>query len=184
MGFAISCQVNYQRTVRNGGRKKKKRAKMPMELHIMLPQDQHPRLMQYLRQNAGDPDQMISMKNTVYVEEIGDTVGGRLLRLNNVECRCGESLRMQMISACMTLDSIVQYVSVGSKLNSENEGHIKDCHGQGNQERRDDHNFSEIQEDLTVGGDRSGDPYRPCQSASSAAYTQFPHPLPCDTHRP
>ena len=30
---------------------------------------------------------MISMKNSVYVEVFGDTAGGRLLRLNNVQWR-------------------------------------------------------------------------------------------------
>ena len=53
----------------------------------------------------------------------GDTAGGRLLRLNNVEWRRGEKLRMQMIPARMSLDSIVQYVSVELKLNSNNEAH-------------------------------------------------------------
>ena len=80
-----------------------------------------------------------------------------MLRLNNVEWRRGEKLRMQMIPARMSLDSKVQYVSVELKPNSENEAHIKVCHGQGNRERRDDRNYRAIQEDPTVGGDQSQD---------------------------
>ena len=101
---------------------------------------------------------MISMKNSVYVEVFGDTARGRLLRLNNVEWRRGEKLRMQMIPARISLDSIVQYVSLELKLNSKNQAHIKDRHGNGNRERRDDRNYRTIQEDPTVGGDRSQDP--------------------------
>ena len=81
-----------------------------------------------------------------------------MLRLNNVELRRGEKLRMQMIPARMSLDSIVQYVSVEFKLNSKNEAHIKDRQGNGNRERRDDPNYRAIQEDPTVSGDRSQDP--------------------------
>ena len=91
------------------------------------------------------------MKNSVYVEVFGDTAGGRLLRLNNVGCRRAEKLRMQMIPARTSLDSIVQYVSVELKLNSKNEAHIKDRHGNGNRERLDDRNYRQIQEDQTVG---------------------------------
>ena len=84
---------------------------------------------------------MISMKNSVYVEVFGDAAGGRLLRLNNVEWRHGEKLRVQMIPSRMSLDSIVQFVSVALKLNSKNEAHIKDRHGHGNCERRDDQSY-------------------------------------------
>ena len=86
----------------------KKRAKKCLAVRIMSPEDQHPRIMEYFRTNLGEPDRMISMKNSVYVEVFGDTAGGRLLRLNNVEWRRGERLRMQMIPAHMSLDSIVQ----------------------------------------------------------------------------
>ena len=64
---------------------------------------------------------------------------------------------MQRIPARMSLDSIVQYVSVELKLNSKNEAHIEDRHGNGNRERRRP-NHRAIQEDPTVGGDRSQDP--------------------------
>ena len=90
---------------------------------------------------------MISMKNLVYVEVFWDTAAGRLLQLNNVEWRHGEKLRMQMIPARMSLDSIVQYVSTELKPNFKNEAHIKDRHGKGNRERRDDRNYRQIQED-------------------------------------
>ena len=86
----------------------KKRAKKRLAVRITSPEDQHSRIMEYFRRNLGEPDRMICMKNSVYVEDFGDTAGGRLLRLNNVEWRRGEKLRMQMIPACMSLDSIVQ----------------------------------------------------------------------------
>ena len=60
-----------------------------------------------------------------------------------------------MIPARMPLDSIVQYVRLEWKLNSKNEGHIKDHLGNGNRERRDYQNDRQIQEDQTVGEDRS-----------------------------
>ena len=108
--------------------------------------------------NLGEPDRMIPMKNPVYVEMCGDTAGGRALRRNNAKCRRGEKLTIQMIPAGMSLDSIVQHISVELKLNTKNEAHIKDRHGHGNRERRDDRNYRAIQEDPTVGGDRSQDP--------------------------
>ena len=136
----------------------KKRAKKRLAVRIMSPEDQYPRIMEYFRSNLGEPYRMISMRNSVYVDVVGDTAGGRLLRLNNVEWRRGEKLRMQMIPAGMSLDSIVHHLSVELKLNSENKAHIKDRHGNGNLERRDDRNYSAIQEDPAVGGDRSQDP--------------------------
>ena len=62
---------------------------------------------------------MISSKNWVYVQVVGDMAGGRLLWLNNMEWRRGEELRMQIISARMSLDSIVLYVSMDLKLKSK-----------------------------------------------------------------
>ena len=136
----------------------KKRAKKRLAVRIVSPEDQDPRIMEYFRRNLGEPDRMISMKNSVYVEVFRDTARGRLLRLNNVEWRRGEKLRMQMIPARMSMDSIVQYLSVELKLNSKNEAHIKDRHGNGNCKRRDNRNYRAIQEDPTVGGDRNQDP--------------------------
>ena len=123
----------------------KKRAKKRLAVLIMSPEDQHPRIMEYFWRNLGEPGRMISMKNSVYVEVFGDTAGGHLLRLNNVKWRRGERLRRQMSPARMSLDSIVQYVSVELKLNSKKEAHIKDRHGNGNRERRDDRNYRAIQ---------------------------------------
>ena len=81
---------------------------------------------------------MISLKRSVYMEVFGETTGGRLLRLNNFEWERGEKLKSQMIPAQMSLDSIIQYVSVELKLNSKNEAHIKDRHNHGNHDRRED----------------------------------------------
>ena len=62
---------------------------------------------------------------------------------------------MQITRARMSMDSIVQYVSVELKLNSKNQAHIKDRHGHGNRQRRDTGNYRAIQEDQNVGEDRS-----------------------------
>ena len=78
---------------------------------------------------------MISIKNSVHEEMVGDTAGGRLLRLNNVEWRRGEKLRMQMIQAPMSLDSMVQYLSMDVKLNSKKGAHIRDRHRHANRDR-------------------------------------------------
>ena len=86
----------------------KMRAKKRMAVRNMSLKDQHPRTMEYYRRNLGELDRMISMKNSVHIKVVGDTARGRLLRLNNVEWRRGEKLRMQMIPARMSLDSIVQ----------------------------------------------------------------------------
>ena len=63
----------------------KKRAKKRLAVRIMSPEDQHPRIMEYFRRDLGEPVRMIPMQNSVYVEVFGDTAGGHLLRLNNVE---------------------------------------------------------------------------------------------------
>ena len=97
----------------------KKRARKRMAVRIMSPEEQHPGIMEYLGQNIGAPERMISLKNSVYVEVFGETAGGRPLRLNNVEWRRGEKLKLQMIPARKSLDSIIQYVSVELKLNSK-----------------------------------------------------------------
>ena len=44
----------------------KKRAKKRLAVRIMSPEDQHPRIMEYFRRNLGEPDRMITMKNSVY----------------------------------------------------------------------------------------------------------------------
>ena len=109
-----------------------KPAKKRMAIRIMPPEDQHPPSMEYFRRNLGEPDRMISMNTFVYVKVVGDRAGG----LNNVEWRCGDKLRNQVIPARMGLDSIVQYVSVELKFNFKNKAHIKGRHGHGNCDRR------------------------------------------------
>ena len=47
-------------------------------------------------------------------------MGQRLMRLNNVEWRRGEPLRMQVIFARMSLDKSVKYITVELKLNAKN----------------------------------------------------------------
>ena len=89
----------------------------------------------------------MSLNNSVYVEVFGETAAGRLLRLNNVEWRHGEKLKLQMIPARMSLDSIIQYVSVELKPNSKNEAHLKDRHNHGNDDRRKDRHHREVQDD-------------------------------------
>ena len=51
--------------------------------------------------------------------------------------RPGEKLKLQMIPAQMSLDSIIQYVSLELKLNSKNAAHIEDHHNHGNHDRED-----------------------------------------------
>ena len=82
----------------------KKRAQKRLAVRIMSPEDQQIRIMEYFWRNLREPDQMISMKNSVYVEVFSNTAGDRLLHLSNVEWRRGEKLRMQMIPARMSLD--------------------------------------------------------------------------------
>ena len=139
-----------------------------MVVHIMSPEEQHPRIMKYFRHNLGAPDRMISLKNSLYVEVVGETARGRLLRLNNVQWRCGGKLKMQMIPARMSLDSIIQYVSVELELNSKNKAHIKDRHNHGNHDLRQDRTHQEIQEaSASSVGDRSTS-LEDCRGSSGA----------------
>ena len=93
---------------------------------------------------------MLGLKNAVYVEVFGDTMGQRLMRLNNAEWRRGEPLRMQVILARMSLDEIVKYVTVELKLNDKNEAHVQDRQGHGHRGHREDRQHREVKED-TVG---------------------------------
>ena len=86
---------------------------------------------------------MISM----YVVVLGETAVGRLLRPNNVEWRRVKKLKLQMIPPRMSLDSIIQYMSVELKLNSKNKAHINDRHNHGNHDRRQDGPHREVQDD-------------------------------------
>ena len=84
------------------------------------------------------------------MEVFGDTTGQRLMRLNNVEWRRGEPLRMQVIFAGMSLDEIVKYITVGLRLNAKNEAHVQDRQGQGHRGHRKDRHHREVKGD-TVG---------------------------------
>ena len=109
----------------------KKRAEKRVAVRIMAAGDTHGGIIECFRRNLGEPNRMLGLKNAVYVEVFGDTVGQRLLRLNNVEWRRGEPLRMQVIFARMSLDEIVKYITVELKLNAKNEAHVQDRHGHG-----------------------------------------------------
>ena len=109
----------------------KKRAKKRVAVGIMASEDTHAGIMEFFRRNLGEPSQMLGLKNAVYVEVFGDTMGQRLMRLNNVDWRRGEPLRMQVILARMSLDEIVKYITVELKLNAKNEAHVQDRQGHG-----------------------------------------------------
>ena len=109
----------------------KKRAKKRVAVRIMAAEDTHAGIMEFFRRNLGEPNRMLGLRNAVYVEVFGDIMGQRLLRLNNVEWRRGEQLRMQVIFARMSLDEIVKYITVELKLNAKNEAHVQDRQGHG-----------------------------------------------------
>ena len=104
----------------------KKRAKKRVAVRIMASEDTRAGIMEFFWRNLGEPSRMLGLKNAVYVEVFGDTMGQRLMRLNNVEWRRGEPLRMQVIFARMSLDEIVKYITVELKLNAKNEAHVQD----------------------------------------------------------
>ena len=133
----------------------KKRAKKRVAVQIMASEDTHARIMEFSRRNLGEPSRMLGLKNAVYVEVFGDTMGQRLMRLNNVEWRRGEQLRMQVIFARMSLDEIVKYITVELKLNAKNEAHVQDRQGQGHRGHREDRHHREVKGD-TVGTAEEG----------------------------
>ena len=135
---------NWKRRVED---EKKKRAKKRVAVRIMAAEDTHAGIMEFFKRNLGEPNRMLGLKNAVYVEVFGDSMGQRLLRLNNVEWRRGEPLRMQVIFARMSLDEIVKYITVELKLNAKNEAHVQDRHGHGQRGHREDRHHREIQED-------------------------------------
>ena len=126
----------------------KKRAKKRVAVLIMASEDTHAGIMEFFRRNLGEPSRMLGLKNAVYVEVFGDTMGQRLMRLNNAEWRRGEPLRMQVIFARMSLDKIVKYNTVELKLNAKNEAHVQDRqgHGHGNGGHREDRHNREVKE--------------------------------------
>ena len=125
----------------------RKRAKKRVAVRIMAAEDTHGGIMEFFRRNLGEPNWMLGLKNAVYVEVVGDTMGQRLLRLNNVEWRRGEQLRMQVIFARMSMDEIEKYITVELKLNAKNEAHVQDRQGHGQRGHREDRHHREIQED-------------------------------------
>ena len=135
---------NWKRRVED---EEKKRAKKRVAVRIMAAEDTHAGIMEFFRRNLGEPNRMLGLKNAVYVEVFGDSMGQRLLRLNNVEWRRGEPLRMQVIFARMSLDEIVKYITLELKLNAKNEAHVQDRHGHGQRGHGEDRHHREIQED-------------------------------------
>ena len=90
---------------------------------------------------------MLALKNAVYVEVFGNTVGQRLMRPNHVDLSRGEPLRMQVIFARMSLDEIVKYITVELKLNTKNEAHVQDRQGHRHRCHREDRQHREVQGD-------------------------------------
>ena len=120
------------------GDEEKKRAKKRVAIRIMASEDTHARIMEFFQRDLGEPSPMLGLKNAVYVEVFGDTMGQRVTRLNNAEWRRGEPLRMQVIFARMSLDEIVKYITVELKLNAKNEAHVQDRQGHGHRGHRED----------------------------------------------
>ena len=133
----------------------KKRAKKRVAVWIMASEDTHAGIMEFSRRNLGEPSRMLGLKNAVYVEVFGDTMGQRLMRLNNVEWRHGEPLRMQVFFARMSLEEVVKYITVELKLNPENKAHVQDRQGQGHRGHRKDRHHREVKGD-TVGTSEEG----------------------------
>ena len=133
----------------------KKRAKKRVAVRIMASEYTHAGIMKFFWRILGEPSRMLGLKNAVYVEVFGDTMGQRLMRLNNVEWRRGEPLRMQVIFARMSLDEIVKYITVELKLNAKNEAHVQDRQGQGHRGHREDRHHREVKGD-TVGTAEEG----------------------------
>ena len=133
----------------------KKRAKKRVAVRIMASEDTHAGTMEFFRRNLGEPSRMLGLKNAVYVEVFGDTMGQRLMRLNNAESRRGEPLRMLVIFARMSLEEMVKYITVELKLNAKNKAHVQDRQGHGHGGHREDHQHREVKED-TVGTAEEG----------------------------
>ena len=138
---------NWKRRVED---EEKKRAKKRVAVRIMASEDTDAGMMDFFRRNYGEPSRMFGLKNAVYMEVFGDTMGQRLMRLNNVEWRRADPLRMQVIVARMSLDEIAKYITVELKLNAKNEAHVQDRQGHGHGGHRQDRQHREVQ------GDRVG----------------------------
>ena len=135
---------NWKRRVED---EEKERAEKLVAVRIMASEDTHAGIMESFRRNLGEPSQMLGLRNAVYVEVFGDNMGQRLMRLNNVEWRRGEQLRMQVFFARMSLDEIVKYITVELKLNAKNEANVQDRQGHGQRGHREDRHHREIQVD-------------------------------------
>ena len=156
----LSAKLRGEDPGKGGGKGKvedeeKKRAKKCVAVRFMASEDTHAGIMEFFRQNLGEPSRMLGLKNAVYVEVFGDTMGQRLMRLNNAEWRRGDPLRMQVIFARMSLDEIVKYITVELKLNAKNEAHVQDRQGHGHRGHREDRQHREVKED-TVGTAEEG----------------------------
>ena len=128
----------------------KKRAKKRVAVRIMASEDTDAEIMEFFRRNLGEPSRMLGLKNAVYVEVFCDTMGQRLMRLNNAEWRRGEPLRMRVILARMSLEKIVKYIMVELKLNAK-----KEAQGHGHRGHLEDRHHREVKED-TVGTAEEG----------------------------
>ena len=137
------------------GDEEKKRAKKPVAVRIMASEDTHAGIMESFWRNLGEPSRMLGLKNAVYVEVFGDTMGQRLMRLNNADWRRGEPLRMQVIFARMNLDEFMKNITVELKLNAKNEADVQDRQGHGHRGHREDRQHREVKED-TVGTAEEG----------------------------
>ena len=118
----------------------KKRAKKRSALRIMASEDTRAGIMEFFRRNLSELSRMLGLKNAVYMKVFGDTMGQRLMRLNN---------------ACMSLDEMVKYITVELKLNAKNEAHVQDRQGQGHRGHREDRHHREVKWD-TVGTAEEG----------------------------
>ena len=80
---------------------------------------------------------MISMRQSLYVEVVSEDAGQKLILLHNQAWMRNKPLvRPREIPARMSLESIVQYISVGLMLNKKNGAGLKDRYHQ-----NDDHKY-------------------------------------------
>ena len=56
-----------------------------MAVRIMASEDTHAGITEFFRRILGEPSRMFGLKNAVCVVAFGDTMGQRLMHLNNVE---------------------------------------------------------------------------------------------------
>ena len=63
---------NWKRRVED---EEKKRAKKRVAVRIMAAEDTHAGIMEFFRRNLGEPNRMLGLKNAVYVQVFGDSMG-------------------------------------------------------------------------------------------------------------